>query len=387
MELKKPWEQLARYFAGELSPEENKKMKSWIKADRHREEKVKQIHKIWKEAEYTPYQIDVDQAWNKLSGDIDEFENSKKELISQASGSGNLYNFPIRRNKRRNKKRPGRVWRRVILVAATVLIVVSAGVFSYQIQLQNESEVTSQEFQIYETRNGERATYILSDGSKVILHAGSRLEISNDYNRENRKLFLEGEAYFETVHDPEKPFIVHSNDTYTRVLGTRFLVQAWPETEGKVEVVVSEGKVAFGNNHEDKPSGEKEVLITQNKMGVLAAGQAPVVTNVTNMNWYIGWTEGRLEFENRPLSEVLPRLERWYNIEIRVEDEEIREKKITAEIDYSQSMTEVLQGIALALGLEIEKKDRTVTFFKIKSKDYKGERAECTGSNSLPNNQ
>jgi transmembrane sensor len=141
--------------------------------------------------------------------------------------------------------------------------------------------------------------------------------------------FLEGEAYFETVHDPEKPFIVHSQDTFTRVLGTRFLVQAWSGEERNVEVIVSEGKVLFGDSKGDDRGEEKETFITQNQRAVLSGDSGPVVSDITDLDWYLGWTEGRLVFENRPLSEVLPKLERWYDITIEVAEESITSQKLT----------------------------------------------------------
>lgn len=336
-------------------------MESWIKADPDREQEVNRLYEIWKETESLPYELNVDKAWMNLSDGIDEIEKRRSEKHSQISQVRFLNNEFRQNNKKVN--RPGTVWRRVALIAATVLIVALAGFFSFYTEKQaNLAETEQIENRVFITKNGERANYTLSDGSKVMLHAGSRLEIPDDFNRNDRELFLEGEAYFEVTHNADKPFIVQSKHTYTRVLGTRFLVQAWPEAGPRVDVIVSEGKVAFGEDRNGESGTTNEVLITKNKMGVFDGRMSPVVTDVEDMNWYIGWVEGKLEFENRPLSEVLPRLERWYNIDIRVEDEQIREKRITAEIDYSQSMSEVLQGIALTLELEVEKSERTFTF-------------------------
>ncbi len=359
----KKWEQLAKYFAGELSKEENQIMETWIKSDPAREEEIDRLYEVWKETKNTSYELDVDKAWLKLSGNMDVFEKNQRDHKLKVSGIKHYDSYTPGSPHANTIKRAEIKWRRVMLVAATILIIASAGYFSfYYTQMQHRAaEVAAIENRVFVTRNGERATYILSDGTKVMLHAGSRLEIPDKYNQQERELFLEGEAYFEVTHDDEKPFIVRSERAYTRVLGTRFLVQAWPESD-EVEVVVSEGKVAFGNHQENNAQSENEVLITRNKMGVIAEGKEPVVAEVTDINWYLGWTEGRLEFENRPLSEVLPRLERWYDIDIQVEDEKICQKKITAEIDYSQSMSEVLQGIALTLELEVERVDRSFMF-------------------------
>lgn len=361
MKKDKSWIELAKYFAGELSPEETRKMESWINADPDREEEVNRLHEIWNETKSLPYKLDVDSAWMKLSDGMDEIEERRTEKKSQVSKTGTVDDRFFQSGEK--VSRPDVVWRRTALVAATLLIVALAGFFSFYTERQTNLAETEQiQNRIFITKNGERATYTLNDGSKVMLHAGSRLEIPDDFNQNDRELFLEGEAYFEVTHNADKPFIVRSKGTYTRVLGTRFLVQAWPEAGPRVDVVVSDGKVAFGENRNGESDITNEVLITKNKMGVFDGSMAPVITNVADMNWYIGWVEGKLEFENRPLSEVLPRLERWYNINIRVEDEQIREKKITAEIDYSQSMSEVLQGIALTLELEVEKSERTFTF-------------------------
>lgn len=362
MKKDKSWVQLAGYFAGELSSEETKKMESWIKADPDREEEVNRLFEIWKATESLPYELDVDNAWMKLSGGMEEIEKRKTEEDTQFPKMDALYmHFPKKIEKINN---PGVFWRRTALVAATVLIVALAGFFSFYAEKQADLAATDQiENRVFVTKNGERATYVLNDGSKVMLHAGSRLEIPDDFNENERELYLEGEAYFEVAHNEAKPFVVQSKHAYTRVLGTRFLVQAWPEIGERVEVVVSDGKVAFGDIRNGRIDNKvHEVLLTKNKMGVLDNNKPPIVTDVADLDWYIGWTEGRLEFENRPLTEVLPRLERWYNIEIRVEDEQIREKKITAEIDYSQSMSEVLQGISLTLELEVEKTGRVFTF-------------------------
>jgi transmembrane sensor len=357
------WEQLARYFAGELHGEERQKMESWITSDPERKKQVDQLHEIWRESEYPPYPLDVDKAWNTLSVNMDRMDDGLKEkgaAVTDKPTQKNLYKW------HQPGKRTGGIQRRIILVAATVLIVFGAALFSvYSGQAGSEVMMAEKKHHMLETQHGERATYQLSDGSRVILHAGSRLEIPDDYNAENRELFLDGEAYFETAHDPEKPFIVHSGDTYTEVLGTRFLVQAWPDLERNVEVVVSEGKVMFGDNRPGVEGAKKVTMVTQNQRAVLTGVEGIVVSEIIDIDWYFGWTEGRLVFENRPLSEVLPRLERWYDITLEVEEESLKAETITAEIDYSLPMSDVLMGLAMSLELELDKEGRRITFRRI----------------------
>ena len=333
-------------------------MESWLKADPEREKQVEKLNEIWNESGSLPYRLDVDEAWKTLEGKMDQY--------GKVSDSGVTEKRRIVSIERLHKpvKKSGTKGRRMAMIAASVLIMLSAGFFTHHyIQELQEAEKTEElAFEELTTRDGERAIYSLSDGSKVILHAGSRLEVPVNFNKNNRELFLEGEAYFEVTHDPDKPFMVNSEEAYTRVLGTKFLVQAWPDEGRNVEVIVEEGKVALGESLSSPASTQQEVIISRHQKGVLAAGASPSVHEVTDLHWHLGWTEGRLVFEDRQLSEIIPRLERWYAVDIQTANDEISEKRLTAEIDYSQPMMEVLKGIALSLDLEIERDGRTFIF-------------------------
>ncbi len=334
-------------------------MREWIKADPVREEQIEQLYQIWKESGKLPYSINTDQSWDRLSASMYEMEKDDAKPVVQ---KGKL----VRLQGSEKLRKAGVGLRRAVLVAAAVLITLTAGLLTYQ-QYHNIAEpaITEQQHRVIMTRDGERASYLLSDGTRVMLHAGSRIEIPENYNEENRELYLEGEAFFETVHNPEKPFIVHSGESYTRVVGTAFLVQAWPGAENhQIEVVVSEGRVLFGSNHTGDEESANEVLLSQNQRGQLMAGSTtPVVDEIEDLGWYLGWTEGRLVFENRELREVLPRLERWFDISIELSDEQIASSKITAEIDYTLPMSDVLNGIAMSLSLEVERRgDRNYVF-------------------------
>jgi transmembrane sensor len=359
-----PWEKLAEYFAGEMSGEEMEEMKIWIKSDPEREKKIDFLYQVWEESEQLPYKLNVDQAWRALEGKIDETDVvSPGRELKVVSQTGNKNSIRFNRFNRKVKK--SGITQKIALIAASVLIILTAGFFTHQFYLgieeaQNNEEVA---YEVLTTRDGQRAVYTLNDGSRVTLHAGSRLEIPVNFNSDNRDLILEGEAYFEVASKPEIPFIVHSDNSYTRVLGTKFLVQAWPNEDRHVGVYVTEGTVAFGENKESETEADSEVIIRQNEMAHLASGSTPQVQTITDLSWHLGWTEGRLRFENRQLSEIIPRLERWYAVEICTADSSIDEIRLTAEIDYSQPMMEVLTGIALTLDLEIEEGNRTYTFY------------------------
>lgn len=344
------WSKIASYFAGELSEEDRQEIQNWIEEDPVRKREIDLLWQMWNETDAFPVNIDVDKSWNRLYDRIKRIESGEKEYLFD----------PLARkgDKRFLVKREFRLFRRVLLTAAVVVAVFMAGIFSHQFMaMQSIHESPVVQNRIFITQDGERATYQLADGSTIVLHAGSRLEIPNDYNLINRELFLEGEAFFKTVHNPEKPFIVHSKNSYTRVIGTQFLVQSWSGSEELVEVIVSEGRVIFGDNRlSGRESISSEVVLEKNQRGTLRGGMSVVVDEVSDINWYIGWMDGVLWFDNRELREVLPRLEKWYDISFEINNPDIANRKITAEIDYSLPMSDVLQGMAMSLDLEIIKK-------------------------------
>ncbi len=89
---------------------------------------------------------------------------------------------------------------------------------------------------------GEKANITLADGSLVWINSGSSLTYNNAFNQKERKVFLEGEAYFEVAKDPKRPFIVHTRDMDIEALGTAFNVRAYPE-ENNASTVLLEGKI------------------------------------------------------------------------------------------------------------------------------------------------
>jgi ferric-dicitrate binding protein FerR (iron transport regulator) len=168
------WEQLAKYFAGELNGEEQEKMESWIKANPEREAQTEQLRRIWKESETPPYHLNVDEAWSRLSGNMEKVDLEFGDAGFVPSGRGRLQKLHTFRFQGRRNRRAGSTSRRVILAAAAVLLIFTAALFTYYSAGNPSQEMMAgADHHILETQQGERASYQLSDGSRVILHAGS----------------------------------------------------------------------------------------------------------------------------------------------------------------------------------------------------------------------
>jgi transmembrane sensor len=161
---------------------------------------------------------------------------------------------------------------------------------------------------------GSRVTFDLPDGTKGFLNSGSRLSYTLPFIGK-RKLKLEGEAWFEVKHDEKHPFIIAAGNSTVKVVGTSFNLSSYPH-ENYIEVVLKEGKVDFFAKKNDN-----KVTIQPSERLVFQKGQ--IRKTIVDPAKYEAWTEGKLVFRSDPMAEVARRIERWYNINIVIEDREL----------------------------------------------------------------
>jgi transmembrane sensor len=186
---------------------------------------------------------------------------------------------------------------------------------------------------------GVRTRFQLPDGTIGFLNSGSTLQYPVRFSG-SRKVTVSGEAFFDVVHDPDNPFVVYTSNLNVKVLGTRFNVIAY-EDGAKEEIILNEGRVEV-----DAKNGEQLDILIPNQKLVLNKGQMTFSTTAVEASQYIGWTEGKLIFRNEGMQEVAERLGRWYNAEIRIEDEELLDHSFHATF-IDEPLEEVLKYIAL----------------------------------------
>lgn len=174
-------------------------------------------------------------------------------------------------------------------------------------EIKEQSEATANSMNTISTANGESYQVLLPDGSLVILNAASSLTYSTTLNRQtNRKVELKGEAYFEVAKDKKHPFIIHSQEQTVEVLGTHFNINAYTD-EPDTKTTLVEGSVKITGNTEQvviKPG--EQASFKNNKIKV---------TEV-NVNAAIDWKDGKFRFKNEPLPSILRKISRWYDVKI-----------------------------------------------------------------------
>jgi len=354
-----PWPKLAKYMSGECSPDEKREVEEWIGDDPSRKALVKQLRRIWDAAGAPPTDnsedwLDVEAEWEELR---DEMGASSPPSPSSADSAPDEQAVRARaepaRSEREVRNGPRRAFPRSSLprggiVAATVLLLVLGGVMLWRAGFFGES-VQESMYREAVTERGERATLRLSDGTKVKLNASSTLRFPRLFSDRNRRVVhLSGEAYFDVRSDPEHPFIVKARDASVNVHGTAFNVRARPGRED-VQVAVEEGGVSL-QTQEVGTTEKEEVKLSSGEVGRVVGGSMLVTIDQADLETHIGWTEGRLVFENTSLPEVAARLGRWYNLEFVIQDASLRSLRLTANLK-SQSPTEVLNVITASLGI------------------------------------
>ena len=165
---------------------------------------------------------------------------------------------------------------------------------------------------------GARTSFLLPDGSTGWLNGGSTLSFPTKFTNKNRTIQLNGEAYFDVLKNPEKPFVVVTDELNVKVFGTSFNIMAYPE-EKTVEVTLETGEIeVFG---EDGFGREKSIgIMTPGKRGVLMKGTSFYKMDTVDVYQYTSWKEGKLVFRNEPMTQVIRRLNRWYNVNIIIRD-------------------------------------------------------------------
>ncbi len=201
-----------------------------------------------------------------------------------------------------------------------------------------QQEYSTNHLQEHIIPKGKRSRIILGDGTQVWINADSKLEYSNDFlEGPTRDVYLQGEAYFDVKSDESRPFIVHLAGVEIKVLGTSFNVKAY-EGEPRIEATLVHGKISIlGDSVYDN------VTLAANQRAVfLKERKRLLVENNVETDTYTSWRKGVLIFDDQPLHEILPILERTFNVSIHTEEVNSLDCRFTAKI-HNKSLQDVLE--------------------------------------------
>src|SRR5690625_118772 len=260
-------------------------------------------------------------------------------------------------------RRTERTWPYKMAAGFIVIFFALLTVFLFAPQAEYDGVV---EYQTSSNPTGTSSRLTLTDGSTVWLSANSTLRYPANFvnTMETREVILEGEAFFDVVPDPDKPFIVHSENLRTKVLGTSFNIRAF-EDEQDIKITVATGKVAVGqaNLQENNVAAEDDAygLLEPDEQRVCYRATRQADTRRVHSRLYRGWKDGELRVEKQTIAEIAGHLESGYGVKIHFEDRDVKESRFR--ISFRNSSLEHVLNMVQAIEefeYEIEKAEKQV---------------------------
>lgn len=242
---------------------------------------------------------------------------------------------------------------RWVKIAASFLLMVSSSIYLYRF-VSSPEEVALTKVQ---TSKGQRKRISLPDGSVAFLNASSTLTFPVSFSDTLRSVALTGEAFFEVVKNPAKPFVVTTKDIRTVVLGTSFNVRSF-DAEGSTAVSLVEGKVRVAREYSWRDKQE-HMLVPGERLVFRQADQSveKVTFDVADVT---GWKDGVLVFSDNDFTATIEKLEQWYGVEIQVQCQPSEAWHVNGHFEH-ETLAEVLASIQFVYDIRFDIKDNNVT--------------------------
>lgn len=320
------WFLMARSLSGESTTIEEEQLQLLLAGNMALQQQYDLMKRMWRAAN-KQYRKDMDEAEKQNISRI--LQLAKTEVIPTEE-------IPVIQVSGRRK------YFYAISSVAAVLLLIIAGWVYYSPGTASVALVKTQNLV---AENGSRTRTILPDGSTVWLNAGSHISFNEDFSGKTREVTLDGEAYFDVIKQPQRPFIVHVAGYDIRVLGTAFNVKSY-KTDKTLETTLIRGLVQVTKQGKEQ---QRPILLHANEKLIVdkfaantseklpdsdeAVANRPAnefkitplnATSKENEIIETAWVYNRLEFRGDSFKELAGKLERWYNIKIVFEDEDVQ---------------------------------------------------------------
>jgi len=316
---------IRKYTSGHYTFRDLKQIARWFRDDTSHDELMSAVHSNWDEFNWSEGLQGKDLSF--------VYNNLRKKILAEKKS------FIL-------KQKVLKVYSRVAAILLLPLLIYSSYTITNRLLTKPQNARWVEVVSPY----GTRTRFDLPDGTKVSMNSGTRIRYSADFRKE-RKLRVEGEAYFDVHHDASSPFTVQAGVMNVTALGTKFSVTSFPN-ENSADVVLEEGKVQITGSKnlfsELLSPGEKFAYDRESKRGTIEKVDAKYLTS---------WKDGLLMFRGEPLGEVMKRIGRWYNVKFEIADPEVEKFRYRATF-RDEPLEEVIRLISLTAPIKYEIKER-----------------------------
>ena len=307
-----------RYLNGEATHEEEAMIDAFIKQGEEQAALFNQWMEEWEANIFSTPAPAVDQAWQRLQETID-------------SHTGRTVHMQW--------------WHKAVAAAAIIVIIGCAAIWSF-------SGSTATQTYLCSAPAGSKTQVTLPDGSKVWLNGGSSLAYTNQFNNDNRRVELHGEAYFEVQKHQGKPFTVHTQGYDVTVKGTKFNVSAY-DNDPITTTTLMEGKVELSDGKQNLSLAPGDAVQLDKATGKLQ--------RYATDGFADGWRSGRLMYPDITLEQFGRVLSRQYNVNVHLANSHSANMRISVMLQNNETIDEVVSALTRITGHDITRNGDTLT--------------------------
>ena len=307
---------IIRYLSGEVTPDEIALLENWVLKNPDNKKLFNQYRISWNLSNTVKNnKINVDKEFNELSSKL---FGQTKDISIKPKKTNNLL---------------------LKIAASLVIIAISAFTIYYFV---NKTTYKSY-FAKTEILNNK-----LPDGSSFTLNKNSEIKISNKYAQNERRVILNGEAFFDVVHNDKIPFVVETQNLEIRDIGTSFFVKS-NKADNNIEITVSSGIVSVLNTN----NGDK-IILNQGEKGIFSKANQSLLKERNNDVNFLSWKTKVFNFKNKKLSKVIKKLNKVFGSNIAIKCDDIKNRRLTAKFE-NKDLDAILNILQATFDLKIEK--------------------------------
>ncbi len=266
---------LSAFIQKKTSAEDNVMIQEWLEIREENTNLFLRLKKLYEEESNPDYikEQEITDEWEKVKSQMDQ-----------------------------NVRKPSKKYAFLAIAASIVIIIGLIGTKLYN------SLITGQP-QNYATISGEKKSFLLEDGTEIWLNASSSLTIDKNYNNKERKVYLNGEAWFNVAKNKQKPFIVIADNITVKVYGTKFNISSY-KWDNIIKTNLEEGRISLSTENSQPVFMNPGDEIAYNKKE-----QSIAYKTNSDIKWS-SWKFNILRFEDTPLPIAVRKIEVFYGIKL-----------------------------------------------------------------------
>ncbi len=303
---------LIRFLTHSCTPEETRRINRWLEAGKANAEWLFEMERIWslKKEIYYSDRKEIEEAYRR-------FITGLKQQTGKSVPAGKRFHSRFRLSS-------------LLKYAVSIVLIALLGANLYIASDSQAAEPT-----VIEVPKGQRSTVSLSDGTRVWLNSESKLVYPARFSSGHREVTLEGEAFFEVSHNERSPFTVHSSLLSVQVRGTRFNMRTYPDE--KQVVTLTEGNVEIHTGDRTK-----SLVLHPREQATYSAQTGLTVTRNVPTDLVQAWIKGETAFIDKRLDEIVPALERRYDVRFRLTDSVLAAERFTCHFQETATVRQIL---------------------------------------------